>query len=76
MGDIYYENYSPKNAGLVKVGNDFYFSMKDGRIFKNGVKTFFSTNCKGLLTPGEYTFGADGKIVFIMKTTLPRMRDL
>ncbi len=64
MGDIYYENYSPKNAGLVKVGNDFYFSMKDGRIFKNGVKTFYSSNTKGLLSPGEYTFGADGKIVF------------
>ena len=64
VGDIYYENYAPKNAGLVKVGDDFYFSMKDGKIFKNGVKTFFSTNCKGLLTPGEYTFGADGKIVF------------
>ena len=64
VGDVYYENYAPKNAGLVLFNDDYYFTMTGGKLFKDGVKTLFSTNTNGLLNAGEYTFDADGKIVF------------
>ena len=64
MGNIYYENYAPKSAGVVIFEDNYYLAEGGGRIFKDGVKTIYNSNANGLLKAGEYTFDADGKIVF------------
>ncbi len=45
------------------MGDDYYFTVTGGKLFKDGVKTIYSTSANGLVAPGDYTFDADGKMV-------------
>ncbi len=57
----YYVNgqLSSKNAGLTKVGDDYYFVTSSGKV-ATGTTYAWATNCD--IPCGEYTFGADGKM--------------
>ncbi|MBQ4156081.1 MAG: hypothetical protein IJD90_04680 [Clostridia bacterium] len=58
----YYENSKKTNAGLVKVGDDYYYSKDNGLIAVSGTYTVTKTSCD--LPAGEkYKFGADGKML-------------
>ena len=58
----YYENSKKTNAGLVKIGDDYYYSKDNGLIAVNGTYTVTKTSCD--LPAGEkYKFGSDGKML-------------
>ena len=61
-GYYYYINgkKAGKNAGLTKVGNDYYFVASNGRCAV-GSYYAWATNCD--LPCGNYEFGADGKML-------------
>ena len=61
-GEIrYYVNGVPQYAGLVKVGNDYYYFGNSLVAKRNCYYGISKTN--DLLPAGGYTFGADGKII-------------
>ena len=51
------------NAHLVKFGDDYYFVCHSGKLKRNGVQQITTANSRGLLKPGVYEFGVDGKMV-------------
>ncbi len=58
----YYENGNGLEAGLVKVGNDYYFAGSyDGEVVTNARQYAWLTNCD--LPQRHYEFGADGKML-------------
>ena len=61
-GTYYYVNGKPngKNAGLTKIGDDYYFVASNGRCAV-GVYNCWATNCE--LPTGTYEFDADGKML-------------
>ncbi len=60
----YYENGEVcGNKGLIKIGEDYYFVCYSGKIKLNGNQTVTMANSNGLMAPGVYYFGADGKMV-------------
>ena len=61
----YYENGQVVGGkGLVKDGDDYYFVVYSGKVAKNTTKAVQPSQTNGLLPPGYYYFGADGKLVF------------
>ena len=63
---IYYINkdgYVPMNAGIIKVDGDFYYVCYSGKIKENGYVTVTEQMSNGLIDPGTYFFGEDGKAV-------------
>lgn len=61
----YYRDGSPYYAGLIKVGDDYYYVQPPtGKPSATLVtdRTYRITKTNGLLPVGEYKFGADGKI--------------
>ncbi len=63
--DYYYleGNVMTNNTGLlVKVGDDIYYVTPMGKIKKDFTMWITATKANGLVSPGEYTFGADGKM--------------
>ncbi len=64
IGDYYYINDVIQMCGLTKVGDDYYyFSTTNGKMRKNQTSqvNFVAPGCD--LPIGEYTFGADGKVI-------------
>ena len=61
-GVYYYEAGKRVFAGLVKVGDDFYYAGKDGKCAASTTMTCRKSNCE-LPVAREYAFGADGKMV-------------
>ncbi len=62
--DYYFENgVIAKNAGIVKIGNDFYYVLPSGKIVKNAERCILEEKANGLIDAGWYFFGADGKLV-------------
>ncbi len=58
----YYENGKPKMAGLIKVGNDYYFaSGANGELITDRFYYAWKTSCD-LPNGTSYQFGADGKM--------------
>ncbi len=61
--DYYYANGKiGENAGLVKIGEDYYYILSNGTVYKNGTLTISANKLNGFFTPGKYTFGPDGKM--------------
>ena len=52
--------------GLVKIGDDYYYVIYNGKIKKDGDRTVTEELSNGLLPAGTYHFGPDGKM-----TTVP-----
>ncbi len=61
-GVYYYEEGKRVYAGLVKVGDDFYYAGKGGKCITGKKELCRRSSCV-LPVNREYTFGADGKIV-------------
>ena len=64
--DYYYQDGAAltNTTGLiVKVDGDFYYVTPMGKIKKNFTTWITTVKANGLIKPGEYTFGADGKMV-------------
>ena len=56
----YYENDEAVYAGLIRIGDDFYY-VKHYGVIATGV--YYVTKTNGLVKAGNYEFGADGKMV-------------
>ena len=77
---IYYVKGVPTYAGLIQIDGDYYYAGGHGILFKNGTMTVYNSKSNDLLPKGDYTFDADGKLVFPEGGTgvvgdLPRTRD-
>lgn len=57
----YYENGNGVEKGLIKYGDDYYFTLYQGKILTNKIYSTYMTNCD--LPNGRYEFGADGKML-------------
>ena len=65
VGDYYYIDGEIQKPGLIKIGEDYYyFSTTNGVMSRNVTKMIYRIHESCDLPQGEYTFGADGKIVF------------
>ena len=61
---VYYENGKlTKDAGLIKVGEDYYYIDKDGNAVTNAMVDVTASKANGLFPADTYKFGADGKMV-------------
>ncbi|MBR0302353.1 MAG: phosphodiester glycosidase family protein, partial [Clostridia bacterium] len=61
-GTLYYmEDGVSKYAGVISVGNDYYYGASDGTVVTDAVYEVEKTN--GLIPAGEYEFDEDGKLV-------------
>ena len=57
----YVENGFVKTPGLIKIGEDYYYVKTGGIVVSDCV--YFISRTNGLMKAGNYTFGADGKMV-------------
>ncbi len=57
----YYIDGIKVSAGLIKIDDDYYYVNSRGQIVVN--QSYFCSRTNGLLEPGTYFFGADGKLV-------------
>jgi len=65
VGDYYYVDGVIQMTGLTKIGDDYYyFSTTNGVMSRNVTKMIYRIDPNCDLPKGEYTFGADGKVVF------------
>ena len=48
---------------LVQVGEDIYYVTQSGKIKKNFTKRITVEQANGLVEPGKYSFGEDGKMI-------------
>ena len=61
-GLYYYVNNERTRAGLIKIGDDYYYAKTGGVIVTS--QTYWVTVNNDLLPCGYYDFDADGKIIF------------
>lgn len=63
-GNYYYKinGVIPKNKGLIKIGDAYYFICYSGKLKANGNQTITAKNANGLVEPGVYYFNTDGKM--------------
>ena len=50
------------NKGLVKIDDDFYYVIYNGKIKRDGDRTVTEEKANGLIPAGDYHFSADGKM--------------
>ena len=50
-------------AHLVKYNNDYYYVVYSGKLKQNASQVITASNSNGLVEPGTYEFGADGKMI-------------
>ncbi len=65
VNGYYYEDGVKTDAGLVKVGEDYYYAGEGGKIVTDTTMVVEKTN--GLLPEDEYTFGEDGKLILVKR---------
>lgn len=58
----FYQNGEPYHAGVIQVDDAIYYVDSCGYIV-NGECVVEEQRCNGLLNPGTYTFGKDGKLI-------------
>ncbi len=77
-GDIrYYENGVPVTKGLVTDGEgNYYFINSTKKAVKNTWYAFDAKGANGLVAPGSYYFGEDGKMVVKEGITVERNGDI
>ena len=57
----YYQNGAKTYAGLIKVGEDYYYVKSDCTVVKD--RSYYVSKTNGLMAAGSYVFDADGKMV-------------
>ena len=57
------DGYVPMDAGIVEYNDAYYYVVHSGKIKINNVQTITEDKANGLIEPGTYFFGEDGKIV-------------
>ena len=62
-GLYYYKDGKRFHAGLVKIGNDYYYVAAGGVVAVNTTRKVNDAWTNNLLPAGMYTFGPDGKLV-------------
>ena len=62
---FYYVDGSRTNAGLIQIGNDYYYVRTSGEVVHG--RSYWITNTNGLqnFTQGAYIFDADGKMIIV-----------
>ncbi len=68
--DTYYteEGEIILDAGVVNIGDDYYYFAEDGKAAKNGTYKVEKTN--GLIDEGNYRFDEQGRIIFVLRGDL------
>ncbi len=51
-----------EGTGIMKDGKDYYYVLPSGKVAQNSTRWVTAKLSNGLVSPGEYTFGADGKM--------------
>lgn len=57
----YYVDGVKAPAGLVKIGDDYYYAKSNGAVVVDG--TYYCSRMNGLMDEGTYAFDADGKML-------------
>ena len=57
----YYVDGVKAPAGLIKIGDDYYYANSKGRLIVN--QTYYCTRMNGLLEEGSYAFDENGKLI-------------
>ena len=61
-GYYYVNDELQKGAGLVKIGNDFYFVKQNGAVYKDASLYVAEAKTNGLMPAGKYFFDENGKM--------------
>ena len=62
-GKYYVNGELVKGAGLIKLGDDYYFVKANGTIYKDASLCISEDKTNGLLPAGKYAFDEDGKMI-------------
>lgn len=64
INDVYYKDGKPANIGVVKTAGGIFVTTTKGVIVKNVQNKYVaSSRTNGIMAPGYYDFGADGKMI-------------
>ena len=59
----YYENGNKTYAGLIKIGDDYYYVKSDCTVVHG--RDYFVSKANGLMPQGTYTFDSEGRLVVL-----------
>ena len=59
-GKYYYVDGIKAPAGMIKVGNDYYYVRSNGQLVVN--RSYYCSNNHGLMADGTYTFDEEGRL--------------
>ena len=57
----YYVDGIKAPAGMIKIGDDYYYANSKGQLIVN--KTYYCSRMNGLMEEGSYAFDAEGKLI-------------
>ena len=57
----YYVDGIKAPAGMIKIGNDYYYANSKGQLIVN--QTYYCSRMNGLMEEGTYAFDAEGKLI-------------
>jgi uncharacterized repeat protein (TIGR02543 family) len=57
----YYVDGIKAPAGMIKIGNDYYYANSKGKLIVN--QTYYCSRMNGLMEEGTYAFDAEGKLI-------------
>lgn len=57
----YYVDGIKAPAGMIKIGNDYYYANSKGKLIVN--QTYYCSRMNGLMKEGTYAFDAEGKLI-------------
>lgn len=58
---FYYVDGIKAPAGMIKIGNDYYYANSKGQLIVN--QTYYCSRMNGLMEEGTYAFDAEGKLI-------------
>ena len=58
---FYYVDGIKAPAGMIKIGDDYYYANSKGQLIVN--QTYYCSRMNGLMEEGTYAFDADGKLI-------------
>ena len=58
---FYYVDGIKAPAGMIKIGNDYYYANSKGQLIVN--QTYYCSRMNGLMVEGTYAFDAEGKLI-------------